>query len=30
VFANTFEEHQRNVQRWRQIEAQAHQAGAKP
>jgi UPF0755 protein len=23
VFANTFEEHQRNVQRWRQIEAQA-------
>ena len=28
VFANTFEEHQRNVQRWRQIEAQA-QAQAK-
>jgi UPF0755 protein len=32
VFANTFEEHQRNVQRWRQIEAQAQArlAGAKP
>ena len=29
VFANTFEEHERNVQRWRQIEAQARQNAAK-
>lgn len=28
VFANTFEEHERNVQRWRQIEAQTRQGGA--
>jgi UPF0755 protein len=27
VFANTFEEHERNVQRWRQIEAQTRQGG---
>ncbi len=29
VFANTFEEHERNVQRWRQLEAQARQAAQK-
>jgi UPF0755 protein len=29
VFASTFEEHQKNVQRWRQIEAQASAAAGR-